>query len=241
MSLTYLSAIRQAIADSADYAEIDVQETADGVVIVMHDADFMRIAGKQQNIWDTTYKELKKIDAGRWFHESFAGQRVPTLQEVIDVSRGKIKLNIELKFNGYAEKLVKRTLDVVEQNDFESQCVISSLNHQSLNDIRSTDSEIRVGAIVGASIGDLSKLESDFIAIHVGQVDRAIVRSLHRQGKEIHVWTVNNVEKMSDMIDLGVDNIMTDEPKKLLDVLDGRRQLSDTERLLLAFRKLIEY
>ena len=236
-----LSAIRQAITDGADYAEIDVQETSDGVVIVMHDADLMRIAGQQQNIWDTPLEDLRRMDAGRWFHESFAGERVPTLQEVIELSRGKIKLNVELKFNGHDRELVSRTLNVIKENDFESQCVISSLNHDCLQEVRAIEPSIKVGAIVGAAIGDLARIEADFISINVKKVDRGLIRAMHRQGKEIHVWTVDDVQTMSDMIDLGVDNILTNEPKKLIRVLDERQQLSETERMLLAFRELIEY
>ena len=214
-----LSAVRQAIEDGADYAEINVQETSDGIIVVMHDADFMRIAGQKQNIWDTTYAELSEIDAGRWFHESFAGERVPTLKQTIDLARGKIKLNIELKFNGHDQQLVARTMDVVLQNDFVSNCVVSSLNHESLLKVSDIAPAIKTGAIVGAAIGDLSQLNSNFIAISVGQVDRELIRRLHRQGKEVHVWTVNDITTMSDMIDLDVDNILTDEPKKLIRLL----------------------
>lgn len=235
-----LSAIRQAISDGADFAEIDVQETADGVVIVMHDSDFMRIAGQRLNIWDTTFADLQKFDAGAWFDESFAGERVPSLQQVIEICKDQIKLNIELKFNGHDKELVKRTLDVIKQNDFQSQCIISSLNHQSLQEVTSIEPGIQVGAIVGASIGDVAKLPVDFIAINKSEVDRSLVRRVHNRGMQLHVWTVNDEEKMSDMVDLGVDNILTDEPRKLIDVLEQRRALTDSERLLLAFRELVE-
>lgn len=234
-----LSAIRQAIADGADFAEIDVQETADGVIIVMHDSDLMRIAGQRLNIWDTTFADLQKFDAGRWFDESFAGERVPSLQQVIEICKGQIKLNIELKFNGHDEELVKRTLDVIKQNDFQSQCIISSLDHQSLHEVASIEPGIKVGAIVGASIGDVAKLPVDFIAINKSEVDRSLVRRVHNRGMQLHVWTVNDEETMSDMIDLGVDNLLTDEPLKLIDLLEQRLSLTGTERLLLAFRELV--
>ncbi len=236
-----LAAIGQAITDGADYAEIDVQETSDGVVIVMHDADLMRIAGQQRGIWDTPLADLKKIDAGSWFDTSFADQRVPTLQEVLDLCRGKIKLNIELKFNGHDQHLVTRTLDVVTQNHFATQCVISSLKQDALPEVRAIQPGIKVGAIVGAAIGNLGRVDADFISINVEHVGRKLIDDLHQQGKEIHVWTVNDVQTMSDMIDLGVDNILTDEPAKLNRLLEERRRLSEPQRMLLAFRKLIEY
>jgi glycerophosphoryl diester phosphodiesterase len=88
-----LSAIEAAIDDGADYSEIDVQETADGEVVVLHDEDLMRIAGVDRKIWEVSYAELRDLDAGSWFAPEFAGERVPTLQEAIDVARGRIKLN----------------------------------------------------------------------------------------------------------------------------------------------------
>ena len=78
-----LSAIRQAIADQADYAEIDVQETLDGVIVVLHDSDLMRVTGKKLNIWETTFAKARKLDAGSWFSPEFAGEKIPTLEEAI--------------------------------------------------------------------------------------------------------------------------------------------------------------
>ena len=93
-----LSALRQAIAEGADYAEIDVQTTADGVVVLLHDADLMRVASVERRLRDIKFDELSDIDVGSWFMPEFSNERIPTLQEAIDLARGRIKLNIELKF-----------------------------------------------------------------------------------------------------------------------------------------------
>jgi glycerophosphoryl diester phosphodiesterase len=93
-------------------------------------------------------------------------------------------------------------------------------------------------------LSEIAKGPSHTVAVfeNLGQhVDRELINSLHRQRKEIYVWTVNDEPMMSDMIDLGVDNILTDEPAKLRRLLEEREKLNETERLLLAFRKLIEY
>ena len=91
-----LSALRAAIEDGADYAEIDVQETADGHVVLLHDTDLERIAGVDRKIWEVELAELKRYDAGSWFGEAFRKERVPTLEEAIDLVSGRLKLNIEL-------------------------------------------------------------------------------------------------------------------------------------------------
>lgn len=236
-----LAAIQQAIDDGADDAEIDVQETLDGAVIVMHDADLMRIAGDRRKIWETSLAELQSVDAGSWFDKAFAAQRVPTLQQAIEIARGKIGLNIELKFNGHDRDLVGRTLSVVRESGFGAECVISSLDHSAFQRVRAIDPRIPVGAIVGVSIGDVSRLQADFISINVAHVNRQLIRKLHRQGKQIHVWTVNDEKTMSDMIELGVDSILTDEPQRLVQLLKARQELNAGERLLLAFRKLLAY
>jgi len=95
-----LSAIRKAIEAGADWSEIDVQETADKVVVVLHDRDLMRLAGDGRRLADLRYDELEKIDVGSRFSPAFAGERVPRLEDVIDTARGHMKLNIELKYYG---------------------------------------------------------------------------------------------------------------------------------------------
>jgi glycerophosphoryl diester phosphodiesterase len=86
------------------------------------------------------------------------------------------------------------------------------------------------------SIGDVSKLDIDFLSIQHKNITPAMIRSLHRSGKEIHAWTVNDPSRMSELIDLGVDNILTDEPDTLHTVLDERSHLTKAERLLLGVR-----
>ena len=87
-----MAAFRQAIADGADWIELDVQETADGEVVVLHDSDFMKLAGNKLKIWDATMDDLKNIDVGSRFAPQFKEERVPTLGEVLDESKGKIRI-----------------------------------------------------------------------------------------------------------------------------------------------------
>ncbi|MGD8971129.1 MAG: glycerophosphodiester phosphodiesterase family protein, partial [Desulfobacterales bacterium] len=130
-----LSALQQAIAEGADYAEIDVQTTADGVVVLLHDADLMRVASVRRRLRDIAHNELKYIDVGSWFAPDFSSERVPTLQEAIDLARGRIKLNIELKYTWADPALAKKVGAIVRRNDFASECVVSSLNFAALTDI----------------------------------------------------------------------------------------------------------
>ena len=127
-----LSAIRQAIEDRAHYAEIDVRSTADGVVVLVHDDDLMRVAGVNKKVRDITYDRLKDLDVGQWFSPRFAGERIPTLEEVIAVARDNIRLNIELKLDRHDRQLVERVVQIVRDTDFASHCVITSIHYDAL-------------------------------------------------------------------------------------------------------------
>ena len=231
-----LAAIRKAADAAADFAEIDVQETADGAVVVLHDADLMRVAGLNRNIWDVTYAEIADLDAGSWFAPDFKDERIPTLAQAIQAADDRIKLNIELKFNGHDQDLVRRVLDVVRQQNFQARCVITSLTLEGALEARQLDPQMPVGYIVFRALGDVTRLDVDFFSISADAVDHSLVTSIHEAGKQLHVWTVNDPRQMSAMIDLGVDNIITDEPELLVKTLQERAELGDVERLLLKFR-----
>jgi glycerophosphoryl diester phosphodiesterase len=234
-----LSAIRQAISESADYAEIDVQTTADGIVVLLHDADLMRVASVNQRLRDINYSELKDIDVGSWFSPEFSSERIPTLQEAIDLARGRIKLNIELKFNWADPTLSQKVGNIIRQKGFTSECVVSSLNFQALTEIKRNFSDITTGFIVFHVAGTLSRMEADFLSINAARAFPRLVRKLHRQGRAVHVWTVNDLNNVISMIEMGVDNIITDYPQRLRRFLEAWNALSDGEKIILMLRKFI--
>jgi len=228
-----LAAVELAIAEGADYAEIDVQETADGVVVLLHDRELKRVTGVTRNIWDVTYAELSVLDAGSWFSEEFSDQRVPSLQDVIDTARGRIKLNIELKFNAREEALAARTVELIRRNGVEDEVVLTSLNYEGLLEAGRLDPSLRLGFIVARSVGNPWRLDVEFLSVETGLVDGRTARRAHNLGKQVHVWSVNDPLEMSRLIDLGVDNIITDDPLVAREVLRTRAELSDVERLVL--------
>ena len=234
-----LSALRQAIAEGADYAEIDVQTTADGVVVLLHDADLMRVASVNRRLRDINYDELSGIDAGSWFAPEFSSERIPTLKEAIDVARGRIKLNIELKFTWPDPTLTRKVGDIVRQKRFSSDCVVSSLNFQSLMEIKRVFPELATGFIVFKAAGRLSRMEADFLSISAAGATPRLVRQLHRQARAVHVWTVNDLNNVVSMIEMGVDNIITDYPQEVRRFLEAWNELSDSEKIALMLRNLI--
>ena len=209
----YISSLDYTIKCGADYAEIDVQETADGELVLLHDNSLKRTAGVKKNVWEMTYAEIAHLDAGSSFNKKFRGEKIPTLDEVLKFCRGKLDLNIEIKYNGQNKGIVKKVVRIIEQNHFEDHCVVTSMNYSFLKQVKKANPDIRTGYIMTMTYGIISRIEAaDFFSVKYTYVDEAFVREAHSLGKEVHAWTVNYRGDIKRMLDVGVDNIITDNP-----------------------------
>jgi glycerophosphoryl diester phosphodiesterase len=229
-----MAAVLAALDQGSDQVEIDVQETADGQVVVAHDADLMKVAGNPLRISDATMETLAPIDIGSWFAPEYAGERVPALAEVLEASRGRAVVNIELKYYGREERLEQRTVDVVEAHGMADEVVVMSLKRAAVATVRSLRSNWRVGLLSAAAVGDLTRVDADFLAVNTAVATRAFVRRAHARGKDVYVWTVNDPVAMWQLINLGVDGLITDDPALAREVLEYREGLSSAERLLIS-------
>lgn len=228
-----MAAILLAVEEGTDYVEIDVQETKDGTVVLAHDKDLKRVFNIDKGIWEVTFDELKDLDSGGWFGPEFSDQRLATLDQVIKAVKGKAQLNIELKFNGHQVKLAKEVVRIVRDNDFVDQCILTSLDYAGLRRAAEAGPEFRTGVIVTSALGDMTELECDLLSVSAGTVNRNLIDRARRKGLEVHVWTVNDVALMNQMLGLGVDSIITDSPALLKQVVKERSTLSNSERVLL--------
>jgi glycerophosphoryl diester phosphodiesterase len=234
-----LSAMSKAIESGADYAEMDVQQTADGQVVLLHDRDLKRVAGVSRRLDELSYGEVRRLDVGSWFGPAFSGERVPTLAEVIALCRGKIRLNIELKFFGPDRRLARVVADIIREQDFESDCLVTSLDYDALLEVKRHNPRLRTGLIVAYSLGDVSRLEVDALSVRADFLSDELLRAAHRHGREVHAWTVNDAGQMTRLIKRGVDNIITSDPDLGGRVRDEWAGLTRTERLVLASRLLL--
>ena len=231
-----LRAVLQAIEDGADYAEIDVQTTSDAAVVLLHDGDLLRVAKDARKIQDLSLDQLRFMDVGAWFSEEFRGEQISTLDEVIRSVRGRIRLNIELKYNRPDPRLIDRVLDILRREDFDDQCVITSLDYAALLEVESKRPELVTGLIVTAAVGDVTRFKTDFLSVHQSRATRSLIKRAGASGKAVHVWTVNQRDEMISMAGRGVANIITDEPALLVQVLREINELTITEQLALALR-----
>jgi glycerophosphoryl diester phosphodiesterase len=233
-----LSAIRKAIESGADYAEIDVQLTADGVPVLLHDRDLMRVAGDPRRLADLTLAEVRTLDVGRWFGPAFAGERVPTLAEVVDLARGRIRLNVELKSPGPDPRLARAVADLVRDLGVEADTLLTSFHPADLAEVRGHNPRVRTGLIVAHAVGDVSRLDVDVLNVRADHLTDELIGEAHRRGREVHVWTVNDPREMARFIKRGADNILTSDPDALVRVRDEWAGVTGPERLVLASRVL---
>jgi glycerophosphoryl diester phosphodiesterase len=234
-----LSAMRKAIESGADYAEMDVHQTADGVVVLLHDRDLKRVAGVSRRLEELSYNEVRKLDVGRWFGPAFAGERVPTLEEAIKLCRGRIRLNIELKVFRPDRQLAREVARLVREQDFESDCLVTSLNYDALLEVKRHNPRLRTGLIVAHALGDVNRLEVEALSVRADWLSDEVLRQAHRLGREVHVWTVNDARQMTRLMKRGVDNIITSDPDLAIRVRDDWASLTGSERLVLAVRLLL--
>lgn len=230
-----LPAVELALDSAADYIEIDVQETKDGEVVLMHDSTMARTTGVNKKVSDLNLEEIKQLDAGSWFSKEYAGTQVPTLREVLEVCKGKCNLNIEIKTGKNMPDLEQKVVDLIEEYDFSRQCVVTSVYKKSLKKVKEYNKEIRTGYILSSAYGRyyLDK-EIDFLSMRTTLITERVVRLSHKYGKEVYVWTVNGKEDAIRMSQLGVDNIITDRPVYMRNVLyeqDGNQTLSSLLKL----------
>lgn len=228
-----MAAVEKALDDGADWVEIDVQETADGVVVVAHDSDFMKLAGVDLKVWDAKLDDLAGIDIGSWFDPAYAEQRTPTLREVLQAAQGRGKVLIELKYYGHDVALESRVAEIVEQTGMAADVGVMSLKIPGVRKMQALKPDWPHGILAATALGDIAALDADFLAVNTGQVSVRLIRRVHAEGKKLYVWTVDDPLAMTRMISIGVDGLITNEPALARRVMEARNQLSAPERLLL--------
>ncbi len=254
-------AVAAAIALGADMVEVDVRPTRDGRLVIFHDRATGRTARFQPRTYgkgrrgakiaDLTIEQLKRLDAGSWKGPAFAGLAVPTLSEILAQCAGRIALNLELK--------VDRTLTPTERERFVAglgqtlrmqwptgpakSLLLSSIDHETLRLVRRALPFARIGVLItagtGAKPGGLlaarrlaKRLEAYSLHLPMALASPALVKSLHREGLRVFVYTVNRADLMRRWLTVGVDGMFTDRPERLLALLAAGKPQAPVGRRL---------
>jgi glycerophosphoryl diester phosphodiesterase len=228
-----LASVKQAMEDKTDWVEIDVQESRDGYIVVVHDSDFMKLAKNDLKVWDGTLAQIQAIDIGSWFSSDFSDERVPLLKDVLKAAKGKAKVVIELKYYGHDQYLEQRVVDIVEEMDMVNDIAIMSLKYEGIQKVRKLRPDWTIGLLSAQVLGNMNAIDADFLAVNASMAKPAFIRTSQEAGKKVFVWTVNDKMAMFRLMSLGVDGIITDEPALARRVIAERAELSSLERLLI--------
>lgn len=221
-----LAAFRQAEGEGAEAIELDAQLSADGKVVVFHDATLGRTTDGSGRVSEKNLAELRALDAGSWFSASFRGERIPLLDEVLDAAGKKLVINIEFKPHLAAEEpLVQAVCAAVKSHAREGQVIFSSFRARSLQMAARVLPTVPRGLIArpgwaGAWARSFGFSFGDYLALHPNVADASPqqVRRVHRLGRRIHVWPVRGREQMERLIEWDVDGIITNDPTLALQV-----------------------
>ncbi len=216
------AAFRRALAIGVDAVELDAHLSCDGEPVVIHDPSLGRTTNGAGLVKDLTMAALRRLDAGRWFGEEFAGERIPTLAEALEILR-TVRVIIEIK-NGpiYYPQIAGRVGAVVRAAGHQS-ITVSSFDHHVLLQSRAAEPEIETAALFRARPVDTVRMARDAQAQvlhpHWTFATRDLIDAAHAAGLRVEVWTVDDPAAMAEMAVRKVDGIMTNVPDRLREVL----------------------
>ena len=208
-----MAAFRAAAEQGANWIELDVQETRDGVLVVLHDATLRRTAGDHRAVGELTAAEIAKLEAGSWFSEEFRGEPIPRLEEVLAFAReAGVRLNIELKPTARDRVLEAETARLIRAWEMEERCVVTSQSYAALERLKACGPELKTAYVMGLAYGDLLHLDAaDAFSIHAASITPGLVSRLHDGQKEVYAWTVNSRGSIDKLLRMQVDNVITDD------------------------------
>lgn len=212
-----MSSFKKAEQLGADGIEFDVQLSADGVPVVIHDATLRRTTNGYGNVNSLTVNELLRLDAGSWFAEQYKHESIPTLHEVLVwAKQTDLLLNIELKSRDKESDLEKNVLALILENELANRVIISSFWKSSLKQIKLLNEDVPTAILLEKSVDNSLSLaqELHLEAIHPNykHVTKEYVDAVRSQKLKIRPYTVNNEQKMRKLVQLKVDAIITDRP-----------------------------
>lgn len=206
-----LAAFAGAVDIGVDYIELDVQMTSDGVIVVFHDNDLKRITGQEGRIADYTYEQLQQMDAGSWFQADYEEERIPTLQETLELIRdSRCNVYLEMKDIGDREGFVEQTLKIARQCGMEKRCLFASFQYEYLRQIKTLDSELLTLYITSSGKTSLPvEYPAEFYGINVESVSADTIKAIHESGSKVFVWTLETPTQIGIVRGMGADGVVT--------------------------------
>jgi glycerophosphoryl diester phosphodiesterase len=222
-----LSSVRKALEIGVDRVEIDVQQTADGVVVLLHDKTLDRTTNAKGKVGAITYSELKEVKANVNFEAEFPNEPIPTLEQVFELLDATTEFVIEIKAgNKTYPGIEDNVAALIKKHKAEKWALVHSFNDHVLKHLHKHHPEIRLqklfvsysaGVMLDFKLHSVKLSKYDYVegfGVSKGAVNAKLVAKIHGLGKLIHVWTVNEEEDMKELIELGVDGLISNYPDK---------------------------
>lgn len=202
-----------------DGVELDVQRTRDGALVVIHDETVDRTTDGTGRVADLTLDELRKLDAGSWRSPEFAGERVPTLEEVVSAVPAPVALFVELKDPSRYPGIEREVVALLRDRALLERAGISSFDHSSLARVRETDSAVRIGFLFSRHPDPIPAARAlGAVAIHppFRELTSDLVAEAHAVRLAVLAYTVNEPADVATARALGVDGIFSDHPERIV-------------------------
>lgn len=209
-----LQSFELCVNSGADCIKTPVWLTKDGKPVALSNDNVKELTGVDKSVRDLTFDEIKKLDVVDDL-DSDEKYEIASLEELINLCEGKTKLNIEIK----TEDAVQKAVDEIRKYDVENDCVISSFSYPVLQEVRKTAPNIKIGCEMSIAQGDIYSLDVDFFEIESGFINSNMISKIHNSGKKISIRTIDDEESLLKIIDTGVDNIVTNEPERIKEIL----------------------
>lgn len=212
-----LAAFKEAIEIGVDAVELDLQGTADGQVVVIHDASLDRTTDLSGQIKDTSLETIKQADAGTWFNPKFAGESIPTLSEaLVSIADNAIAL-LEIKDVSITKSVVR----IVQNMDMVEQSVIISFHSSAIQTVRALEPRLPTGYIIGSKENiqpiqlcqQLGLLGSSLLNVDHRLVTEEFIYEIRRRGITLWCWTVDDIDRMRELQELGIQGITSNRPE----------------------------
>lgn len=224
-----IPAFELAAEQGADGIELDVHRSKDGHAVIVHDFTVDHTTDGSGRVDSMSLAELKSLDAGAFFNASFAGVRIPTLNEVFEAVGQRLYINVEIKSESATTDGVEQLVAaVIAQYNMQSRVIVSSFNPLALQRFRQIMPDVAIGFLYAPDMpidtqSLMRQLNLPHEALHPyhEMIDASYIQQAHEAGQRVNTWTVNDPTRALELRDLGVDAIITDNPDTLLKALRG--------------------
>ena len=224
-----MSAIDSAIQQGVQVVEFDIQMTRDEEIILHHDQTLSRMTGVSERVEDLSYEEIQELEIGSAFSPEFDGEPIPTLENALDLIRGRGEALIDVKVYGTSQIMAERIVEVIEKTDMVEHVYVQSFDYGVLESIRELNSDIRLGQIMYYALGNLDALDVDFYTVHKGMLNPQLVQKARRADRGVWVWTLETEEEIRTSLQHDVDAIITSQLSIALEIIGMDLTAEDEE------------